>query len=324
VKDNEPWSDMRVAWDHFYSVGQYVRAEDLVIGNGLYKQLDLDKNDSLDNIEMEMLAEVEAHIVLVIELAAKDAAAPPEIKLAALRLPTEELNGIVQHQPNRITIGLPEMSLDIFANDRIGYEGYDQRALQIIQQGDADKNDYLSKDEFASVAGPLNLEYDAVDVDGNEMVFQDEIVMVLQQRNIINRNQIAVRADDQDDALLPSLDLNSDGRIDSREISQVADTLLSLDQNNDGQVQLHELRGSMMLGVVRGGGRGQIVQGDTTFAVPAVVRKPSDSTPRWFNGMDRNRDGGISWREFLGSRQQFDELDADADGFVIVEEATAK
>jgi len=37
--------------------------------------------------------------------------------------------------------------------------------------------------------------------------------------------------------------------------------------------------------------------------------------------MDRNRDGDVSHREFLGPRTQFDRLDRDRDGLIDPEEA---
>jgi hypothetical protein len=37
--------------------------------------------------------------------------------------------------------------------------------------------------------------------------------------------------------------------------------------------------------------------------------------------MDRNHDGEITWREFLGSREQFRKLDLDGDGVITIEEA---
>ena len=37
--------------------------------------------------------------------------------------------------------------------------------------------------------------------------------------------------------------------------------------------------------------------------------------------MDRNRDGDLSPREFLGSRAQFEKLDKDADGLIDADEA---
>jgi hypothetical protein len=43
----------------------------------------------------------------------------------------------------------------------------------------------------------------------------------------------------------------------------------------------------------------------------------------WFKKMDRNRDGDVSRREFLGTDEQFRQLDTDGDGLVSVEEAEA-
>ena len=45
--------------------------------------------------------------------------------------------------------------------------------------------------------------------------------------------------------------------------------------------------------------------------------------PDWFQKMDRNHDGDVSRREFLGPRDQFDRLDRDNDGLIDPEEARA-
>jgi hypothetical protein len=39
--------------------------------------------------------------------------------------------------------------------------------------------------------------------------------------------------------------------------------------------------------------------------------------------MDRNGDGDVSRREFLGTDEQFREIDTDGDGLISVEEAEA-
>lgn len=319
IRSAQPFSDMRVAWNHYYARGRDVTKGDLLVGAELFDAIDIDQDDTLDNIEMEMLSEAKPQIELDVELVASDEEASV-IRLSALRLPPEQIHSIVQHQPNRITIELPETSLDFFVRDNIGYARYDQQAAMYLQQGDQDNNDYLDADEFAAVGQFLNTSFAVMDLDDNEKIFSDEIATALKQRNIVQRNQVTVRADDQEDALFPSVDLNSDGRIDSREIAQCSESLLELDRNQDGAIDLRELRATMMVGIVRGGTRGPFTPGDTTFQVPAVKRKTSAAQPRWFSGMDRNQDGGISWKEFLGTRQQFDELDRDADGFVVVDE----
>ena len=37
--------------------------------------------------------------------------------------------------------------------------------------------------------------------------------------------------------------------------------------------------------------------------------------------MDRNRDGDVSRREWIGSKEEFDRLDLDHDGLISLEEA---
>ncbi len=320
IAQREPWSDMRVAWDHYYAINRGYDDERFAVSGDLFDQLDIDDSGSVDNLEMEMLTEVPAHIELDIELVENEQQPSSSVTISALRIPPEQLLAVVQHQPNRVTLQLPDTSIDIFARDNIGYAAYDQQAMNFLMQADGDSNDYLDEDEFNAIGQFLNSDFEAADLDGNGKLFQDEIVTILEQRNMVSRNQLSIRADDQDDALLPSVDLNSDGRIDSREIARIGESLLALDHNDDGRLELHELRGTMMVGVVRGGNRGQVQPNDTTYQVPTVDRKNSESTPRWFIGMDRNRDGGISWREFLGARTQFDELDANSDGFVVESE----
>ena len=48
---------------------------------------------------------------------------------------------------------------------------------------------------------------------------------------------------------------------------------------------------------------------------------PQTAGPMWFRKMDRNRDGDVSRREFLGSDELFKKIDLDGDGLISVEEA---
>jgi hypothetical protein len=43
----------------------------------------------------------------------------------------------------------------------------------------------------------------------------------------------------------------------------------------------------------------------------------------WFRKMDRNADGDVSRSEFLGTKAEFDAIDADKDALISLEEAEA-
>ena len=43
--------------------------------------------------------------------------------------------------------------------------------------------------------------------------------------------------------------------------------------------------------------------------------------PIWFRKMDRNGDGDVSLREFLGTREDFRAIDGDGDGMISLDEA---
>ena len=56
-------------------------------------------------------------------------------------------------------------------------------------------------------------------------------------------------------------------------------------------------------------------------AAPADPAPGPERGPLWFRKMDRNRDGDVSRKEFLGTDEEFRRLDTDGDGLISVEEA---
>jgi Ca2+-binding EF-hand superfamily protein len=123
-----------------------------------------------------------------------------------------------------------------------------------------------------------------------------------------------------------------------------------LDENRDGRLGVRELRTAWKRLVVlepagAGGGTAEVV---TRAAIqPAVSVRVSRSLdrfnavnqqidfdnanrapvpqkgPGWFRKMDRNGDGDVSRLEFLGTRAEFDAMDADRDDLISLQEAEA-
>jgi Ca2+-binding EF-hand superfamily protein len=315
------WSDLLVGLKELYGFGGSPQAEDFMLSSDLFAQLDVDGDGEITTFEMDMLLTVPPHFALVIDIAAEaegeQYGSSANVALASMRIDEDQIHSIVQHQPNRLTVSVADVTLDFYADDRLGRSDSKRRAEALLAQADVDKDESISSEEFGAVAPQFNnAEFDGVDTDQDGKVLLEEITTFFQQQTASQAGRIRVLADDQQDVLFPTLDRNHDGRIDGREVAQVGRSLLSLDANADGSVQIGELHGGMVIGVVRGAN-----QFDNTFQLPVTRARTSEAAPRWFRGMDRNQDGGISWREFIGTRVQFDELDRDHDGFVDVHEA---
>ena len=56
-----------------------------------------------------------------------------------------------------------------------------------------------------------------------------------------------------------------------------------------------------------------------------VSRRPGlpERGPLWFRKMERNGDGVVTLREFLGTRDDFKRIDTNGDGIITPEEAEA-
>jgi Ca2+-binding EF-hand superfamily protein len=188
----------------------------------------------------------------------------------------------------------------------------------LLESLDADKNGYLEAKEVPEQAQAQLARIEAVDTDEDGKVYTGEIVAFLAQQQAALRAQVHAKAGDRDDPLFAALDVNGDDRLDGREIGAAGDRLKELDRDGDGLIGIDEIPSAMFLGLARGSLENQ----DALFVPPSIAtRGPSADAPRWFSSMDTSRDGLISRREFLGTAEQFAQLDGNQDGFVDAAEA---
>ncbi len=186
---------------------------------------------------------------------------------------------------------------------------------------DRDKNGYLDEMEFASLQLPAA--FKDVDANGDGMLFREELTPFIEFDVIAVQARIEMMVGDEGKTLFELLDGNTDRRLTSREIREGFARLSVIDRNHDGRVAQSELESRFRL--TFSFGRNQAftlnTNGQNALATPRL--RSSTSGPVWYRRMDRNLDGDISWREFLGSREQFVKLDLNGDEMIDLAEASA-
>lgn len=133
--------------------------------------------------------------------------------------------------------------------------------------------------------------------------------------NAALRAQIWITVADQAGNLFSTLDTNSDGRLAVVELT-AAKQMFGLDASTSTVPR--QFRIDFGVAPIRSWGGMQIP------ALPKRVATLTESRtagPKWFQALDRNRDGIVSEREFIGRPEAFQRLDANGDGMLTTEEA---
>jgi len=139
-------------------------------------------------------------------------------------------------------------------------------------------------------------------------------------------SQVSLVISEQEVDLFRLLDSNQDGRLGIRELRNAPKVLAQLDRNGDGQVTRDEIRSGVLV-LTQGSPLANPNQGyypggqRVPYEAYATATQPPARGPAWFQKMDRNRDGDVSRREWIGSKEEFDRLDLDHDGLISLEEA---
>jgi Ca2+-binding EF-hand superfamily protein len=128
--------------------------------------------------------------------------------------------------------------------------------------------------------------------------------------------QVWIRVNDHGRNPFHFLDSDGDGRLSYRELSRAPDLI---HPDVTGVVGL-PLQFQLSFG-------GPPVKSWGGVLIPAVARRAEPAAanpfeaPRWFKAMDRNGDGVISPREFVGPPEVFRKLDLNGDGVITPDEA---
>ena len=231
-----------------------------------------------------------------------------------------------------VEMDLGLIRLDIHVDDGAGAAEAARKGFRArFDAADANQDGYLEMDELSQDNGqpsPLVGLFKAIDRDGDGKLYPRELDEFVARQAVAARGRVTMTASDEGRALFGMLDMDRDRRLGAREVLETFARVSACDRNHDGRVTPDEIPHHIRLVLDRGDLSFLLAPpagGPAVLASPGVTSAPPRSRPAagpsWFRKMDRNRDGDVSPREFLGTREQFDRLDRDHDGLLSPDEA---
>ncbi|HEV3167495.1 MAG TPA: hypothetical protein VGZ22_26035, partial [Isosphaeraceae bacterium] len=298
---------------------QKLSRDELGIAEEPFRKADTDGDGLLTLAELEgLLAHPPVDLALVISLtkgsAAKLALAPagagPSPRLAAKARKTSDGSLVIEIDGGFLTLGVNDNLQDLT-------DFYQNQ----FKNADADKNGYLDQKE-SQRNGFLNQVFATADRDGDGKLYEKELTAFRERQNDATESQATLSVSDRGRDLYEVIDANHDQRLSVRELRTTRDRLKTADRDADGLVGQNEVPRHYQLAI----GRGQ-PQFSNGFMVesynpgPTIPAGSQGQGLSWFYHMDRNGDGDVSLREFVGPRDVFLRLDADKDGLIDAKEA---
>src|SRR5262249_57777 len=126
---------------------------------------------------------------------------------------------------------------------------------------------------------------------------------------------------DRGRSLFEFLDADRDGRLSQRELRTARTRLAVWDRDGERVFTGSAIPRQVLLTISHGGAQFTDRSVEPPGYGPAARALMPSRGPLWFRHMDRNGDGDVSRREFLGTDDDFKRLDLDGDGLISVEEA---
>jgi Ca2+-binding EF-hand superfamily protein len=306
--------------------------KDLGLDEATFAKLDADEDGALDAEELAQFARRPPDLKIRVRIG-KKADSEAAIELVLPQGETSPMaKAVRQGRDGTLLLELGNSQIQFGPADTSGDLQYAvvvrQQYLAQFRAADRDNNGYLDKTEAEQ-----NLQFRSLfrimDRDGDGKLFEKEVMAYLDKMKELQEDAVqscaSLAVKDQGRGLFDMVDADSDGRLSLRELRQVVKLVDQLDRDGDGAISSGEIPHKYRAEVRRGpAASNQFAPGAVTISKMGVTQ-PSlperANGPRWFRKMDRNHDGDVSRREFLGTDEEFRKIDDDGDGLISVDEA---
>jgi Ca2+-binding EF-hand superfamily protein len=291
------------------------------LAHEVFRHADRNSDGRLDLGELErFLADPVPSIVLVVRIS-KAVGQPPTIRLPIPDdgLPTADPR-VKAKADQGLALDLDGREIQFVPNESV--RDFRQLFDFRFQLVDLDKDGFLDRSEAEKGRIFLGL-FDSADRNADDKLARAELATYVERALDLGLSRPSINLAEEGRAFFEILDGDHDGRLGRRELRDAAKHLKPFDRDGDGRVRLTEIPRTSRVMI----GRGPYSPNRRRFNFDTY---DSPTPPRlsakgpevaWFRRMDRNRDGDVSLREFLGSPEDFRKLDADGDGLIDESEA---
>ena len=262
--------------------------------------LDQDQNELVSSSEAKNILKSDPDMIVRVSFPSKPGESP---NLEVVWTQIELENKLSESTQNRLVWADDDLKFAIQVSDRIGTGvNFPREAfLALDANNDGALDEAEIPDQFED-----QYSFEDFDADDDGKLTFEEIQSGMAPKQPIWAVQVRGRAAEVPDVMFGYLDSNGDQSLSTREIAASSDLLRKV-------VGKESFPSTFLMQLVRGdpSQRNQLFAFELNANIDTSIKVPS-----WARSMDTNGDNEISSVEFIGTPEQFRELDKDDDGYI--------